>query len=83
MYTKENILQEINLIFRDVLDNSDIVLNEKSSGDDVEEWDSLSHIQLVVAIEKHFRVRFTSLEIINFRNIGDLCDGIFNKLLNQ
>jgi acyl carrier protein len=79
MYTKNEILKEVTNIFRDVLENDKIVLNENSTGDEIEEWDSLAHIQLVVAIEKHFKIRFTSLEIINFKNIGEMCEGISAK----
>ena len=50
---KTEILVKVQDIFRDVLDNEEIVLNNDTSADDIEEWDSLSHIQLIVAIEKH------------------------------
>jgi acyl carrier protein len=80
MYTKNEILSQVNTVFRDVLENDKLVINEETTGDDVEEWDSLTHLQLVVAIEKHFHVRFTSSEIINFSNVGEMCDGILTKL---
>ena len=53
---KTEILVKVQDIFRDVLDNEEIVLNNDTSADDIEEWDSLSHIQLIVAIEKHFKI---------------------------
>jgi acyl carrier protein len=80
MYTKNEILSQVNTIFRDVLENDKLVIKDATTGDDVEEWDSLTHLQLVVAIEKHFNVRFTSSEIINFSNVGEMCDGILTKL---
>ena len=80
MITKEEILAQVNTIFRDVLENDKLVIKEETTGDDVEEWDSLTHLQLVIAIEKHFKVRFTSSEIINFSNVGEMCDGILQKL---
>ena len=52
--TKSQMLSEVQDIFRDVLDNEDIVLAYETYSDDIDEWDSLTHIQLVVAIEKHF-----------------------------
>ena len=55
---KTEILVKVQDIFRDVLDNEEIVLNNDTSADDIEEWDSLSHIQLIVAIEKHFKIKF-------------------------
>jgi len=80
MITKEEILAQVNTIFRDVLENDKLVIKEETTGDDVEEWDSLTHLQLVIAIEKHFKVRFTSAEIINFSNVGEMCEGIAQKL---
>jgi acyl carrier protein len=80
MYTKNEILSQVNTIFRNVLENDKLAIKDETTGDDVEEWDSLTHLQLVVAIEKHFNVRFTSSEIINFSNVGEMCDGILSKL---
>ncbi len=80
MLMKNDILEQVNAIFRDVLENDQLMIKEETTGDDVEEWDSLTHLQLVVAIEKHFNIRFTSSEIINFGNVGEMCDGILAKL---
>lgn len=76
---KEKILEELNRLFKEVLDNDHIVLTYTSVAGDVAEWDSLSHIQLVVAIEKEFSIRFTSREIQNWKNVGELVDSIFAK----
>jgi acyl carrier protein len=76
----ENILIQIQEIFRDILDNEEIILNDKTTANDIDEWDSLSHIQLVVAVEKHFRIKFTAREILSWKNIGEMIDSIKNKL---
>ncbi|MBR2167496.1 MAG: acyl carrier protein [Paludibacteraceae bacterium] len=76
---KSQILAEVQAIFRDVLDNEEIVLANETTADDIEEWDSLTHIQLIVAIEKHFKIRFTSREILSWQNVGQLIDSIANK----
>ncbi len=72
-------LSEVQDIFRDVLDNEDIVLAYETYSDDIDEWDSLTHIQLVVAIEKHFQIKFTSKEITSWANVGEMLDCILNK----
>lgn len=76
----EEIIRQVNDIFIEVLDNPDIKIGYETTSQDVEEWDSLNHIQLVVAIEKHFKIRFTSAEIINFKNVGEMCNAIKTKL---
>lgn len=80
MMDANQVLQEVQNIFRDVLDNDAIVLNEHTVANDVEEWDSLSHIQLVVAIEKKFKIKFTTAEITGWKNIGDLTNNAMIKL---
>lgn len=72
-------IKEINAIFIDILDNESIVLNDQTSAEDIEEWDSLTHIQLVVAIEKHFKIRFTAKEIQSWHNVGEMMDCIISK----
>ncbi len=76
----EEIINRVNKLFIDVLDDDNLVINSKTTASDVEEWDSLTHIQLIVAIEKHFKIRFTSTEILNFKNVGEMCMAIKSKL---
>jgi len=70
----------VNEIFIRVLDNKNIVLKNETVAKDIPEWDSLTHIQLIVAVEKHFNIRFTTLEIMGFKNVGDFCKKIQQKL---
>jgi acyl carrier protein len=76
---KADLLKQVNDIFIDILDNDDIVLTYESSANDVDDWDSLNHIQLVVAIEKAFKIRFTSQEIQRWKNVGEMLDCIIAK----
>lgn len=77
----QEILSQTNEIFKDVLDNDSIQLTPETTAKDIEEWDSLSHIQLIVAVEKHFKVKFTSVEIGGFKNVGELCNTVQRKLV--
>jgi acyl carrier protein len=76
---REEVLEQITVIFKDVLDNEDVMLKDETTASDVEDWDSLSHIQLVVAIEKHFKCRFASKEIQSWNNVGEMVDCILSK----
>jgi acyl carrier protein len=77
---KSEILKTVNDVFIDVLDDKNIVLTYETTANDVEEWDSLNHIQLVVAIEKQFGIRFTSQEIQSWNNVGELINSISNRI---
>jgi acyl carrier protein len=76
---RKEILAGVNQVFIDTLDNEQIVVNESSSASDIEEWDSLTHIQLVVAIEKKFGIKFTSKEIQTWKNVGEMLDCMQQK----
>ena len=77
---KSLLLLDIQSIMRDVLDEESIVLDETTTANDVEGWDSLTHIQLIVAIEKHFKIKFSSKEILSWKNIGEMLEAVFSKL---
>jgi len=74
------VLSEVNAIFVEELADQSIVIGPDTTADDVDGWDSLTHVQLVVAIEKHFKIRFTAGEIQRFTNVGEMCDVITAKL---
>ena len=59
-------------IFREVLENPNIIIDENSSADDISEWDSLNHIYIVVAIEEAFNRKFTAEEISRWKSVGDI-----------
>ena len=66
------LLGKVEAVFHDVLGNPTIRLTASTTAADVEDWDSLNHIQLVVAVEKAFGVKFTSAEIQGWSNVGDM-----------
>lgn len=70
------ILVEVNKIFIEVFEDTSIKLNENITTEDIAAWDSLTHIQMITAVEKRFKIRFELNDLLNFRNVGDLCRGI-------
>lgn len=76
---RNEILGKVQDIFRDVLDNDEIVLTPETTADDVEDWDSLTHIQLIVGIEKEMKIKFTSKEILSWKNVSEMIDCIASK----
>ena len=77
---RNDILKRVEEIFREELEIEDLELNDETTAEDVEEWDSLSHIQLIVAIEKEFNLKFTSREIMSWANVGEMIDCIQKKV---
>jgi len=76
----EQVLRRVTTILREVFDDEDLVPTSTMSAKDVAEWDSLSHIRLMVAIEKAFRIHFTTAEVSGIPDVGHLVDVIVAKL---
>ena len=75
----EEILRELDTIFRNILKNGNIALTPATTAKDVEGWDSLTNMRLITAIEKHYNIRFGLREILKFKHVGDLCASIQAK----
>jgi acyl carrier protein len=67
------------VIMRDLFDNDDLTYSDSLTADDVEDWDSLSHIRFLISVEKEFGFRFTSGEIDGFKNVGEMLDVIVRR----
>jgi len=80
--TKEEILELIQPIFRYVFDEDDLIITGKTCNDDIEDWDSLAQINLVVSIEKEFSLKFTLAELANLRDVSDMV-GLIQAKLSQ
>jgi len=76
------IIDKLKPIFRAVFDDDDLVIFAATTANAIDEWDSLAHIRLVVSIEKDFGLRFTTDEISNLGNVGDMADLIMQKQSN-
>ena len=78
-----DVYEKLTGVFRRVYDNDDIELKPELTADDVDEWDSLSHINLMIAIELAFGIEFTQAEILNFANVGELARCIESKIADS
>ncbi len=77
---RKEIIEKLNEIFKEVLDNESIELRDATVASDIEEWDSLAHIQLIDAIQKGFKVKISAREMATWQNIGEMIDGLQSKL---
>lgn len=71
---KEKIRARLNEIFCDVFDDENIEIDEYTTADDIDGWDSLEHITLISAVEKAFKMRFTMKEVSGMKNVGEMID---------
>ncbi len=78
--TRKEVFERMNEVFRDVFDDEDIEVTDETTADDIEDWDSLEHINLVNAMEEEFGVKFTMGEIVSLKNVGEMADLIISKL---
>lgn len=78
--TREKVFEELNEIFQDAFDDEEIVVGEHTTADDIEDWDSLEHVNLIVAVEQHFGIRFSMGEVTTMRNVGAMVDIIMARM---
>lgn len=70
------IYEKLNEVFQDVFDDDTITVNAQTTADDIEDWDSLEHINLVSAVEKEFGMKFTMAQVVGMKNVGEMVDVI-------
>jgi acyl carrier protein len=78
--TREEIFNGVQDIFRDIFDEDDMVIKNATSSDEIEDWDSLNHINLVSAIEKEFKIKFALGELMTLKDVGAMVDLMLEKL---
>lgn len=77
--TREYVYEKMNEIFRNVFDDEDITLTDETNAEDIEDWDSLEQINLIVAIENEFEMMFDMNEVADLANVGEMVDLILSK----
>jgi acyl carrier protein len=78
--TREAVSIQLQEIFKALFENSSIEINDNTTAKDIDEWDSINHIQLVVKIESNFKIKFTAKEIMSWNSVGNMIDSISSKL---
>ncbi len=77
---REIVFKRVNEVCRDVFDDENLIVSDNTTADDVEGWDSLTHLSLVSELENMFNIRFTMGEIQKSRNLGELVDVIMKRM---
>lgn len=78
--SREEVFEKLNEVFRDVFDDESIVVTDATTANDIEDWDSLEHINLIVAIENKFQMKFKMNEVTGLKNVGEMADVILGRM---
>ena len=76
---RDDIIDRLTTIFRRVFEDASIQVTPEMTANDVEKWDSLSHLAMIMAVEKEFGIRFKLKELVSMKNVADLVNGIASK----
>lgn len=77
---KEEIMIEVQNIFRTVFDDSHLVITDSTNANDIDDWDSLEQINIILTVSKKFNVKFEINEVSNLKNVGEIVDLIYQKI---
>lgn len=80
MKTREELLEEVQGVFRKVLNNPTLTIDDSSSAQDVNGWDSLTHVMIISEIEKRFKIRFSIKEMLSWKTVGNMIDSLQVKV---
>lgn len=78
--SREEVFDTLNEVFQDVFDDEGITVTDKTTADDIEEWDSLEHINLLAAVEQAFGIKFNMGQVVSMKNVGEMADIIIAQL---
>lgn len=77
---EQDIINRLNKVFREVFEDNTIQITREMTANDVEKWDSLSHLTMIAAVEKEFGIKFKLKELVSMKNVGDLMMAIASKI---
>ncbi len=72
--SRDEVYERLNEVFRDVFDDESITVNDATTSDDIEDWDSLEHINLIAAVEQEFGIKFNMGQVVTMKNVGEMAD---------
>lgn len=72
--TREEVYERLNKVFREVFDDDSITVHDETTSDDIEDWDSFEHINLVVAVEDEFSFKIPMGKVVTMKNVGEMVD---------
>ncbi len=80
--SREEVFEKLNGVFQDVFDDDTITVTDTTTADDIEEWDSLEHINLLAAVEQEFGMKFNMGQIVSMKNVGEMADIIMQQIIS-
>lgn len=72
--SREDIFERLNMVFREVFDDESICVNDETTSEDIEDWDSFEHINLIVAVEDEFGMKIPMGKVVTMKNVGEMVD---------
>ena len=72
--TREDVFERLNMVFREVFDDESITVNDDTTSDDIDDWDSFEHINLIVAVEDEFDMKIPMGKVVTMKNVGEMVD---------
>lgn len=78
--SRDEVFVKLNEVFQDVFDAESITVTETTTADDIEEWDSLEHINLLAAVEQEFGMKFNMGQVVSMKNVGEMADIIISQI---
>ncbi len=78
--SRDEVFVKLNEVFQDVFDAESITVTETTTADDIEEWDSLEHINLLAAVEQEFGMKFNMGQVVSMKNVGEMADIILSQI---
>ena len=77
---RDEVFSGVQEIFRDIFDIEDLIINNQTNADEIEDWDSLNHILLVSSIEKEFKIKFALGELVEIKDVGSMINMMIEKI---